>query len=92
MREEGIDFQPSTNAFLQCGNPARLPELADSLTTRDLLSCGQKWLTAFTLFITDKERKQAGCQHRLFFAQVEYCDNLVFHRRAWRNSPNGCWT
>ena len=82
MREEGIDFQPSTNAFLQCGNPARLQELADSLTTRDLLSCGQKWLAAFTPFITDKERKQAGCQHRLFFAQVEYCDNLVFHRRA----------
>jgi len=26
--------------------------------------------------------KQAGCQHRLFFAQVEYCDNLIFHRRA----------
>jgi hypothetical protein len=34
------------------------------------------------LFITDKERKQAGCQHRLFFSQVEYCDNLIFHRRA----------
>lgn len=42
MREEGIDFQQSTNAFSQCGNPARLQELADSLTTRDLLQCGQK--------------------------------------------------
>jgi hypothetical protein len=82
MTEEGIDFQQSTNAFLRCGNPARLQELADSLTARDLLQCGQKWLAAFTPFITDKERKQAGCQHRLFFAQVEYCDNLIFHRRA----------
>src|SRR5205085_2525205 len=63
MREEGIDFQQSTNAFLECGNPARLQEMADSLTTRDLLSCGQKWLAAFTPFITDKERRQAGCQH-----------------------------
>jgi hypothetical protein len=60
----------------------RLQELADSLTARDLLQCGQKWLAACTPFITDKERKQAGCQHRLFFAQVEYCDNLIFHRRA----------
>jgi hypothetical protein len=59
-----------------------LQELADSLTARDLLQCGQKWLAAFTPFITDKERKHAGCQHRLFFAQVEYCDNLIFHRRA----------
>jgi hypothetical protein len=82
MREEKIDFQQSSNAFLKCGNPARLQELADSLTARDLLQCGQKWLAAFTPFITDKERKQAGCQHRLFFAQVEYCDNLIFHRRA----------
>lgn len=82
MREEGIDFQQSTNAFLKCSNPARLQELADSLSARDLLQCGQKWLATFTPFITDKERKQAGCQHRLFFAQVEYCDNLIFHRRA----------
>jgi hypothetical protein len=82
MREEGMDFQQSTNGFLKCGNPARLQELADSLTARDLLQCGQKWLAAFTPFITDKERRQAGCQHRLFFAQVEYCDNLIFHRRA----------
>src|SRR5438132_2164460 len=82
MREEGIDFQQCTNAFLKCSHPARLPELADSLTAPDLRKCGQKWLAAFTPFITDKERKQAGCQHRLFFSQVEYCDNLICHRRA----------
>lgn len=82
MREEGIDFQQSTNAFLKCANPARLQELADSLTAQDLLRCGQKWLAAFTPFISDRERKQVGCQHRLFFSQVEYCDNLIFHRRA----------
>lgn len=82
MREEGIDFQQCTNAFLKCANPARLQELADSLTTRDLLTCGQKWLSAFTPFFTERERRQAGCQHRLFFAQVELCDNLIFRRRA----------
>jgi hypothetical protein len=82
MREEGIDFQQCTNAFLRCGNPARLQELSDSLTARDLLTCGQKWLATLTPFFNDRERKQAGCQHRLFFAQVEYCDNLIFRRRA----------
>jgi hypothetical protein len=82
MQEAAIDFQQCTNAFLKCGNPVRLQQLADSLTTQDLLKCGQKWLAAFTLFFTDKERKHAGCQHRLFFSQVEYCDNLIFHRRA----------
>jgi len=82
MHEEDIDFQQSTNAFLRCGNPERLQELADSLTAQDLLKCGQKWLAAFTPFITDQERKRAGCRHRLFFSQVEFCDNLIFHRRA----------
>jgi hypothetical protein len=82
LREENIDFGKSTNAFLRCGNFERLQELADSLTARDLLTCGQKWLGAFTPFFKEQERKQAGCQHRLFFAQVEYCDNLIFHRRV----------
>ena len=31
---------------------------------------------------TPRERQSAGCQHRLFFSQVEYCDNLIFSRRA----------
>jgi hypothetical protein len=82
MREEKIDFQQCTNAFLKCGNPKRLQELADSLTAKDLLTCGQKWLAYFTPFFTEAERKNHGCQHRLFFSQVEYCDNLVFHKRA----------
>lgn len=82
MKEEGIDFKQTTNAFLRCGNPQRLQELADSLTTQDLLKCGLKWLAAFTPFFNDRERKQCGCQHRLFFSQVEYCDNLIFSGRA----------
>ena len=82
MREEKIDFQQCSNAFLKCGNPKRLQELADSLTAKDLLACGQKWLAYFTPYFSERERKEHGCQHRLFFTQVEYCDNLVFHRRA----------
>jgi hypothetical protein len=35
-----------------------------------------------TPFFTARERQHAGCQHRLFFSQVEYCDNLIFRRRA----------
>lgn len=82
MRDEGISFQQCSNCFLRCSNPKRLQELADSLTAKDLLTCGQKWLTAFTPFFRDRERREARCQHRLFFAQTEYCDNLIFQRRA----------
>jgi hypothetical protein len=56
--------------------------LADTLTAEDLSSCGQKWLARFTPFFSDRERRQGGCQHRLFFSQIEFCDNLIFYRRA----------
>ena len=82
MREEGIGFRQSANAFMGCADPERLQELADELTPHDLVSCGQKWLACFTPFFTAAEREEAGCRHRLFFAQTEFCDNLIFHRRA----------
>ncbi len=82
MRQEGIDFKQCSNAFIACAAPERLQQIADSLAPGDLLSCGQKWLARLTPFFTAKEREQAGCQHRLLFAQVEFCDNLIFRRRA----------
>jgi hypothetical protein len=82
MRQAGIDFKQCSNAFLRCSQPQALQELADSLTAEDLLRCGQKWLADLTPFFKPSERHTAGCQHRLFFSQVEYCDNLIFHRRA----------
>ncbi len=82
MREEALDFKQCSNAFLRCSQPQKLQELADSLTAHDFLSCGQKWLTCLTPFFKESERNTAGCQHRLFFSQVEYCDNLIFRRRA----------
>jgi hypothetical protein len=82
MRQEGIDFKQCSNAFITCTAPERLQQIADSLAPWDLLSCGQKWLARLTPFFTAKEREQAGCQHRLFFSQVEFCDNLIFRRRA----------
>src|SRR5215472_5141793 len=60
MREEGLDFQQCSNAFLRCGIPERLQELADTLTAGDLSTCGQKWLARFTPFFTARERKTSG--------------------------------
>lgn len=82
MRQAGIDFKQCSNAFLRCSQPQALQELADSLTAHDLLRCGLKWLAYLTPFFTQSERHSAAGQHRLFFSQVEYCDNLIFLRRA----------
>ena len=65
MGEKGIGFKQTANAFLKCAVPDRLQELANSLTPRDLVTCGQKWLTYLTPFFTTREREHAGCQHRL---------------------------
>jgi hypothetical protein len=82
LRSEGLTCRQCGNAFLPCSHPTRLQELADALTPRDLERCAQKWLRMFTPFFTPTERRHAACQHRLFLAQVEYCDNLIVHRRA----------
>jgi hypothetical protein len=82
MREENITFTQGANAFIKCAAPERLQQLADSLDPRDLVACGHKWLARLTPFFTAKERAEASCQHRLFFSQVEFCDNLIFQRRA----------
>ena len=82
MRAEGIDFEQSSNAFLRCNTPERLQQFADALAAQDLSRCSCKWLARLTPFFSDTERRQAGCQHRLFFSQVEFCDNLIFYRRA----------
>jgi len=80
MRKRGIGFQQDQNAFLSCGAPAVLQQLADSLEPQDIVDRAQKWLAYLTPFFTSRERQQQGCQHRLFFAQAEYCNNLVFRR------------
>ncbi len=82
MRRKGIRFRQSTNAFSQCSDPAALQRLADSLTVDDLQRCGQKWLPQLIPFFTPRERRWAGIDHRLFFAQTEFCDNMIFSRRA----------
>lgn len=82
MRERRIRFHQQGHGFLRCSDPPGLQELADSFTAHDLVQCAQKWLAGFTPFFTDRERRRAGGQHRLFFSQAEYCDNLIFHRRA----------
>jgi hypothetical protein len=82
LRENGVSFKQLANAFVKCAVPDRLQALANSLSPRDLLTCGQKWLAHLTPFFSAKEREEAGCRHRLFFSQIEFCDNLVFRRRA----------
>ena len=82
MKQAGIRFSQTANAFRQCSDPAALQKIADSLTANDLIGCAHKWLSRLIPFFSAQERREAGCWHQLFFAQVEYCENLIFRRRT----------
>jgi hypothetical protein len=82
LRERGIRFLQCAHAFLRCSDAQQLQQLADSLQPPDIARGAQQWLTYLVPFFTARQRREAGVQHRLFFAQVEYCDNLIFQRRA----------
>jgi hypothetical protein len=79
--QQGSGQPQDDNAFLGCADPAVLQQLADFLEAKHIVERVQKWLAYLTPFFTCEEPKQQGCQHRLFFAQVEYCNDLIFRRR-----------
>src|SRR5215510_11877117 len=55
LRTQAIGFRQCSNAFLNCDDPARLQQLADTLTSRDLATCAHKWLGTFTPFFTERD-------------------------------------
>lgn len=82
LREQGIEVQQRDNSFVACCDPTALQGIADALTAQDLTSCGRKWIDRLVPFFSAHERNDLGCEHRLYFKQVEFCDNLIFRERA----------
>jgi hypothetical protein len=83
LHDEGIFFRKAANAFVQCSNPDRLQQLADSLTPSDLEVPIQAWLRELVPFYASTDPNRiSDCVYRLFCSQVEYCTNLIFKERA----------
>jgi hypothetical protein len=82
LRRQGIDFQQRNNSFVACSDPLALQNIADTLTAQDLTACGRKWIHRLVPFFTEEERNVLGCEHRFYFKQMEYCDNLIFRERT----------
>jgi hypothetical protein len=74
----GIGFRKVENAFLACDAPARLQELADAFSPDDITQVLERVLPHWFPYFTPEERAQ-GYRHQAYMAQLEYCDNLVFH-------------
>ena len=84
LREENIDFRQDDNAFLDCAQPQRLQELADAFGPAAIRQVLDSSLAQWLPYFTPEERSQ-GYRHQAYFAQVEYCNNLIFHERAALN-------
>ena len=83
LQEESVFFRKAANAFVQCSNPDRLQQLADSLTPSDLEVPIQSWLRELVPFYASTDpNRMTDCVYRLFCSQVEYCTNLIFKERA----------
>src|SRR5260370_16900702 len=88
MREEDIDFQQCSHAFMRCAKPERLQELADELSPRDLVVCGQKCLACFPPFFTPAEQEHAGFPHPVFLSPTHVRHTHYFHLPIHSSPPS----
>jgi hypothetical protein len=82
LRQQGMGFEQRANSFVACDDPEALQRIEDTFTAEDLIACGRKWIDRLVPFFSKQERRYLGCDHQFYFKQVEYCDNLIFHKRA----------
>jgi hypothetical protein len=81
LQQQGIAFEKRDNLFVACANGQRLQELSEAFAPADILRPVEAWLARLLPFFTEAERQQ-GYRHQLYMAQMEYCHNLIFHKRA----------
>ena len=82
LQQEGIAFVKKDNAFVDCADPRRLQELADQFSPEDVRGPVDALLGQWLGAALAPHERALGYRHRLFVAQVEYCDNLIFHKGA----------
>jgi hypothetical protein len=81
LQQEGISLRQKDNAFVECADPERLQQLADSFGPEPVMQAADRMLSEWLNYFTPAEQRQ-GYRHRLFLCQVEFCDNLIFHQQA----------
>jgi hypothetical protein len=81
LQREGIAFHKRDNTFVACANPKRLQELADSFAPQHIRAAIEPWLQRLLPFFTEEERQIY--RHQFFMSQMEYCHNLVFHKKEY---------
>jgi len=84
MQQLGIAFRQCDNSFLDCAEPQRLQQLADSFGSEHIKATVEPWLARLLPFFSAAERAD-GYRHHLVMRQMEYCHNIIFHQKAALN-------
>ena len=83
MREEGIDFQQCSNAFMSCATPERLQELADQLTPCDLVSLRPEMAgPLYSILHRSRARAMPAASIGCSSPKSSSATISIFHRRA----------
>jgi len=82
---QGIEYVPLDNGFRACEQAERLAEICDSLSERDIVRFGDRWIRRLPSPFSTAER--GGYGYRYSVRQLELSDTRVFDRpqagRAW---------
>jgi hypothetical protein len=88
MHQLGIAFRQCDNSFLDCAEPQRLQQLADSFGPEHIKATVEPWVARLLPFFSATERAD-GYRHHLVMRQMEYCHNIIFHQKAALNKLPG---
>jgi hypothetical protein len=84
LQQQGIAFRQCDNCFLDCADPQRLQQLADSFGAEHIKATVDAWVARLLPFFSAAERGD-GYRHHLLMRQIEYCHNIIFHKKAALN-------
>jgi hypothetical protein len=82
MREQGVNFEQCSNAFRNCAAPKQSPGTRRLTDCRGPLELWSEMAGSLHPVLYRERAKTSGVPAPIFFSQIEYCDNLIFHRRA----------
>lgn len=74
----GLQLDKQGNGFVAIDAPARLQQLADRLTERDIQRVADRWTYRVLPVLSYKQRHDSRFQYRWSIAQLEVSHNLVF--------------
>ena len=82
LQRAGIRFRKDENAIVSCPDPERLAEIAAGLDEAILGKRADYWALRLAPSFSDHERSACRLQYQWSMAQMEFCRNVIFRRRA----------